>query len=338
MSRAVSADDQDRKPYGLESPVGSGGTEMCSESVIREEHRLRVDGETVAAWIYRPQSHNGAGPCVILGHGFAAVRRAGLDAFAQRFSQAGITAVAFDYRHFGDSSGEPRGLISIAEQLKDWREVLKYVTQLDGVDPERIAIWGTSFAGGHAISLAASESSIAAVIAQVPFMDGLLCMRAMGYRQAFRLGVAAVADLLRTAIGGKRVWIRVVGPPGSLAAMTTPDSEPGYMAMVNGVPWTNAIPASAMLYSCVYRPIRLARKAKCPVLLCIADNDAITPPQGPLRAARKMSAATVLRYPAGHFDVYRGRQFEEVVRDQIAFLRASLKMGEPAGNGREQVF
>ena len=48
-------------------------------------------------------------PCVVMGSGLSCVRDQGLDAVAERFAAAGFAALAFDYRHFGDSGGEPRG-------------------------------------------------------------------------------------------------------------------------------------------------------------------------------------------------------------------------------------
>jgi len=49
----------------------------------------------------------------VLAHGFGGVREARLDAFAERFGDAGLAALVFDYRYFGASTGEPRQLIDI---------------------------------------------------------------------------------------------------------------------------------------------------------------------------------------------------------------------------------
>jgi fermentation-respiration switch protein FrsA (DUF1100 family) len=72
-----------------------------------------------------------------------------LDAFAERFARAGLAALVFDYRHFGDSQGEPRQLLDIGRQLADWRAAIGYARTVDGIDPARIALWGSSFSGGH---------------------------------------------------------------------------------------------------------------------------------------------------------------------------------------------
>ena len=79
--------------------------------------------ERCAAWLY-PGRGAGRRPCVILAHGFGGVREARLDAYAERFAGAGVTALVFDYRHFGGSDGDPRQLIDIPRQLDDWRAAI----------------------------------------------------------------------------------------------------------------------------------------------------------------------------------------------------------------------
>lgn len=108
-----------------------------------------------------------------MAHGFAAIRELRLDAYAERFAQAGIAALVFDYRGFGASDGHPRRVLDIGAQRADWRAALAYVRGLDGVDGRRVVGWGTSFAGGHVLHLAASGEELAAVVAQVPRVHGL---------------------------------------------------------------------------------------------------------------------------------------------------------------------
>src|SRR6478736_8002572 len=87
----------------------------------------------------------GRRPCVVLAHGFGGTVDSGLIPYAERFSAAGLDALAFDYRHFGASDGEPRQLLSIREQLEDWAEAIAFARSLEGVDPERILLWGSSY-------------------------------------------------------------------------------------------------------------------------------------------------------------------------------------------------
>ena len=108
--------------------------------------------DTCAAWLYLPAGV-ASPPVVILGHGLGATREMRLDAFAERFAQAGIAALAFTYRHFGDSGGQPRQLLSIKRQLADWDAAIAWVKDRSDVDGTRIAVWGSSFGGGHYINV-----------------------------------------------------------------------------------------------------------------------------------------------------------------------------------------
>ncbi len=173
----------------------------------------------------------GPHPFVVLAHGFGGVRGARLDAFAERFAAAGLAALVFDYRHFGDSGGEPRQLLDIKLQLDDWRNAVEFARSLPDVDAERVAIWGTSFSGGHVATIAAEDHRIAAVVSQGPFLDGVWALRAAGPRNALRLTVAGLRDEARRLRGREQYTIPLVGPPGTVAAMNSPDAEPGYRAL-----------------------------------------------------------------------------------------------------------
>jgi dienelactone hydrolase len=104
----------------------------------REDVRFVSGSDECAAWLFRPTATNRPAPCVVLASGLSCVRDQRLDAFAERFAAAGFVALAFDYRHFGDSSGEPRTLMRAGRQRDDWRAAIAYARSLEGVDAERI--------------------------------------------------------------------------------------------------------------------------------------------------------------------------------------------------------
>ncbi len=70
-----------------------------------------------------------------MAHGFSATRGDRLPAYAERFAAAGLAVLLFDYRHFGDSGGEPRQLLHIGRQLEDYRAAIAFAKGLDGIDP-----------------------------------------------------------------------------------------------------------------------------------------------------------------------------------------------------------
>ena len=148
--------------------------------MAREDVRFRSGDAECAGWLYRPEARDGEVACVVLAHGFGGVKEARLDAYAERFADAGYAALVFDYRYFGESGGEPRLLIDIGRQHEDWRAAIALRARARRRRRRPDRGWGTSFSGGHVVELAAADQRLAAVIAQAPFTDGLATLRAAG--------------------------------------------------------------------------------------------------------------------------------------------------------------
>ena len=120
-----------------------------------EEVRFPSDAaDRCAASLFLPPAAGGPAPCVVMGSGLSCVRDQGMGAVAERFAAAGFAALAIDYRHFGDSDGEPRGLVSGARQRRDLRAALAYARTHPELDPGRIALWGYSLGGGNVQAVA----------------------------------------------------------------------------------------------------------------------------------------------------------------------------------------
>src|SRR5687768_10172035 len=142
------------------------------------EESFSSEGVRCAARVYRPSAADGARAVIVMGHGFGGVRALGLYAYAERFVTAGYLVAVFDYRGFGESDGAPRQVLDVAMQLQDWRAALRFARTLPGADPQRVVAWGTSFGGGHVITLAGRGEPLAAIIAQVPHVSGPAAVRA----------------------------------------------------------------------------------------------------------------------------------------------------------------
>lgn len=265
-------------------------------------------------------------PCVVMAHGFGATRKSGLDGFAEKLSDAGFDVLAFDYRGFGQSSGEPRGLIDPDAQAADWAAALTYARKLNGVDPSRIAVWGVSFSGGQVLRVAARDGELAAVVSVTPMVDGLVALRTSA---RFSPGVLAavtmmgIRDLIASFLNRPPVTVPITGLPGSVAILTAPGVHEDYAA-VAGPDWHNSTPARVALKVGSYRPCKAAKRINCPVLIQIATADLSASPEA-ARSAAESARADVRNYPCDHFDIYPGRKsFEPVVEHQIEFLRFHL--------------
>lgn len=294
---------------------------------MREDIEFSSQGTACAAWLYRPTTTNTTSPCVVMAHGFSAVRDQALDRYAEHFAAAGIAVLLFDYRYFGASSGEPRQLLSAPRQLQDWQAAICCARIQPGIDPERIGLFGSSFSGGHVQKIAAIDPKVAAAVAQVPFCDGLKSLPALGLLHVMRLSLAGLRDVAGSLLGFAPYRIPAVGAPGTLAAMTTEDAVSGFAGMTPpNSNWRNEVCARFALTLANYRPATTAASIACPILYCVAEQDQLTPAPLACEAAQRAPQGVLKQYPCGHFDMYNGALWETVIAEQTAFLLKALQV------------
>ncbi|AHH18483.1 alpha/beta hydrolase family protein [Nocardia nova SH22a] len=283
-------------------------------------------GEHCTGSLYLPDAATPP-PVIVMGHGLGSVRTMRLDAYAERFAAAGYACLLFDYRHFGDSDGEPRQLLDITKQLQDFAAALAYVRTLASVDSNRIIVWGTSFGGGHAIATAADDGGVSAVIAQCPFTSGLASAQVIPAWTSLRLTTLGIIDQIRGTLGAAPLLVPTAGAPGTVAMMTAPDAEAGYLNLVpadGAGGFENKVAARIALNLVRYSPGRRAADITVPILFAICDTDSVAPAGPTLKYARTAPAGEIKLYPEGHFDIYVGEAFERVIADQLEFLSRTV--------------
>ncbi len=282
----------------------------------RRDLSFQVGGDACAAWLYPAAGDEAVTPIIVMAHGLSGTRRDRLGPFAERFAEAGIAALLFDHRGFGDSGGEP-DLFHPSRQLEDWRAAIAFARSLPSIDPDRVATFGSSMGGGNALAAAADDPRIAAAISQVPFLDM--------WRQAHRPSPLVTAQAVLAAIMGRH--LPAVGQPDEAAFINAPGGEEGWRRVVasgEDSRWRNRVSARWLLGR-PYRPARHAAKLHCPWLACVGEADRVAKPGPAIAAARRAPRGELHTYPGvDHFDIYDGPQHEAVVSDEVEFLRRHL--------------
>lgn len=293
-------------------------------NVLTSQLTFNSGGERCAADLYLPEGIDRP-PIVVMGHGLGALKDFRIPAFAERFVERGLAVFAFDYRHWGGSTGEPRQLLSPTKQLEDWMAALAFVRGLEQVDGSRLGIWGSSFGGAHVIHVAAQDHGVSAVVAQVLAADTLSAVRGFGMVYLLKSTVMGLLDLVGGLLGFKPIYFPLVGRPGETAVMNTPECWGGYLPLVSeGADWHNHVTARSLLSLPLYRAIKVADKVRAPTLLMGGLHDSLVSIDDIRALARRMPNAELREYDCDHFQPYYPPLFDSFATEQADFLAQKL--------------
>jgi len=282
-------------------------------------------GTKCGGWLYLPDQVTKP-PVVIMANGFACEKAFKLPELAEKFVERGMAVYLFDFRTIGSSDGKPRNLVNIRGQLQDWKAAIAHVRSLTQVNGSKIALWGYSYSGGEVIATAAGEKNIKAIVVQAPYTDFISSFLMLGVRRTIWPFLFGLRDIVCMMAGRDTYYIPVVGDPGTIAVLTTPESKPGYLSLVpEGSTWKNETPARGVLTPLLFvPPILSAKDVKCPALVILAESDSLIHPWALEKTARRIKKSTLLRVQTGHFGICQGEIFQTVATAQADFLEKQL--------------
>jgi dienelactone hydrolase len=278
--------------------------------IRKQDVRFRAEGGIeLSAWLFMPEQHSAPLPAITMAHGYGGTKYHGIEPMAQAFAEAGFVVLLHDHRGFGDSGGEPRQDINPWQQITDWRRAISFLQERPEVDENRIGLWGTSYAGGHAIVLGATDRRLKAVVSQVPTIDG----HASGLR---RVAPEAVAELEALFAADEREQSR--GKPPATQAIVSADAAraSSYKAadavsfyLRHAVPegiWENKVTVRSTRWSRMYAPGEFVdRVSPTPLLMVVAEHDQIAVTDLALKAyQRALEPKRLVMTRGGHFDPY----------------------------------
>ncbi|CAG7970649.1 unnamed protein product [Penicillium nalgiovense] len=293
-----------------------------------------ADHVTLRGWLFRPSMEplETRLPCLVISHGFSALKEMRLDAFAEYFTlNLPISCLVYDNRGFGDSDtkeGQPRQEVLPSQQISDISDAITYAQSRADVDPDRIGIWASSYSGGHVLYVGAVDRRVKVVLSQVPFTDGWETLNRLlrsdaidGVNKAFQ------EDRLARAVGKPAAMMAVVDKdPLTPSALPTPDSYQFFSEWEAKSNWKNEVTLKSLEGARGYNPAaHIHHISPTPLLLTVAENDVVVPTDIALEAYSRAREPKKLQiFPGGHFDGYTGKGFERNASAQADFLKEHL--------------
>jgi predicted acyl esterase len=261
-------------------PSGTDGNEARSVALIRTVTFASED-DTVEALLLTPDGDNGPFPAVVMAGGWCYVKELIQPEYAKYFVDAGYACLILDYRRFGGSTGQPRQHLVPEDQQEDYKNAISYLETLEGIDGDRIGIWGISYSGGHVLAVGATDPRVKCIVSNIPVVDGYVTMRNCHGAMKFReLEAHLLEDRRKRASSGEHGIIGMSGhPDDGLFTWPFPEVRPVFEKLkATSAPahehWNTVASVEYLLGYSVYT--LALRIINTPTLMIVADHDDIT--------------------------------------------------------------
>ena len=281
----------------------------------------------ISGWLYLPDEKKGL-TCVVMNHGFCGTKDFALEDYALSFVEEGFAVLTFDFRYFGDSEGIPRQLHCGAYQYQDLKAAVKFARGREEIDEDKIVCWGTSGGAPYGISLAGEDERLLGVIAQVgsydPKEDNKIYIKEVGWKHFLRMIPHAQRDKGRSRFGLSAHKYPPYGKPGTFSMLNLPGTIEGIEGLAKeSKTFENEICARVAFMPHHPNPMKTADRIKCNVLFVVATKDNLVSPRSHLALDAILGDKShVVSLDYDHWQVYKGKPFEENIQHQIDFLKS----------------
>jgi len=275
------------------------------------------EGDGIAATVFMPDQATQPVPGIVLCHGFTGIKELILPDYARAFAEAGFAALAFDYRGFGGSEGTPGRLVA-RRQVEDIRNSMTYFGTVEGVDPSRLGLWGTSYGAANVIVAAGQDQRAKCVVAQVGFADG-------GRRSRERPPAESAPFLaMIEAERRKRVLTNESTMVDPLQLLSDPETAAFFGSARERLRGLDQPISMEFIESTFeHRPIDAAANLQdCPLLLIAAELDTVTPASESeaLFAAAREPKRLVVIPGIHHYEIYSGDPLRRSIAEAVSWF------------------
>jgi len=141
-------------------------TEQTKNTETMKRVRFKSEGITLVGNLYYPENYteNKKYPALVVSGSWTTVKEQMAGLYARRLAHQDFITLAFDFRNFGESEGEPRFFESPELKKEDIRNALTFLEELPEVDKNRIGAFGVCAGAMYTLMAASSDNRIRSVV------------------------------------------------------------------------------------------------------------------------------------------------------------------------------
>jgi uncharacterized protein len=260
---------------------------------------------------------------IVLCHGYTGVRSIYLPDNARVLAEAGYVVMSFDYKGWGDSEGRKSRLAPYS-RVADVQAALTFLGVQPEVDAARLGIYGTSYGGATVVFVAAVDPRVKCVVSVVGVGNGARWMRSVRRPDEYHdLLTRAAADRDKRVLTG----VSDLADRNEILLPDRQSAELGAAVRRDNQAAVTQLPLEFVDDTLGFNPEWIVdRIAPRPVLFITTDNDRLVPPQeseAMFARAGEPKKLVVLK-GFGHYEVYGGEAFRQVMDETVAWYKTHL--------------
>jgi uncharacterized protein len=243
---------------------------------VKTRFGFESEGESLVGNLFLPERGKPVGVVVAVGP-LTSVKEQAAGTYAQAMAERGYAALAFDYRYFGESGGQPRQFENPGANIEDIKNAATALLADDRLTGLPLFGLGICFGAGPMVRSVAEDSRFHAFagVAGV-YTDHAKTKAMMGdaYQATIHRGRAAEQKWRET---GEAETIRAVAPDGGDVAMPLREAYEFYGTPRGQVPnYVNRYAVQSSAYTVPFDALGAADTIKLPVLI-VHSEQALAP-------------------------------------------------------------
>lgn len=235
-------------------------------------------GVKMAGNLYLPASYKPGDklPAVVVAGAWTTVKEQMADLYAKRLAEQGFATLAFDFRFWGESGGEPRQYESPKMKIQDIKNAVTYLQSLPMIDGNRIGGLGVCASAGYMAQAVAEGAGLKSFVTVAAWLHDAESLRSLfgeeGVRRRMEAGMAALQKYEKI---GQVEYVPAYKQNDPKAAMSSPLSYYGSPDRGAIPQWQNQFAVMSWPEWLQFNAIAAAPKVTIPTLFIHSDNSAL---------------------------------------------------------------
>jgi len=238
---------------------------------------FKSEGLNLVGNLYYPKNYDTSKtyPAIVVSGSWTTVKEQMAGLYAQKLANEGFITLAFDFRNFGESEGEPRFFESPQLKKEDVKNAVSYLTSLNEVNIDKIGAFGVCAGAMYTLMASAEDDRIKSVSTVASWLHDTEAVKLFyGGEEGVQTKIKAAQEAKKKyAETGEVVYIPSISETDETAAMYGPYDY--YLNPERGAvkEWSNDKFAVASWEDWLTaNPMSYAKQLKKPVIMVHSDG------------------------------------------------------------------